>query len=449
VVLAAGQGTRMRSQLPKMLHTIAGKPILGHILQTVSQLNPKQTLVVYGHQGEQLKAAFAGQQEVIWVPQTEQRGTGHAALQVLPHLAEVEQVLIWYGDIPLMTEDTLTRLLALNTKEEVRLVSIELPNPAGLGRIVRNEKNEVVRIVEDKDASALEKQIKEVNTGFFLVPKKLLQKWLPKLQAENAQHEYYLTQLIDMAVSENIPIETVSPNAAWEVLGINNRTQLAELERIYQYENAKRLMEKGVTLRDPARFDQRGEVNVGVDITIDVNVILEGTVTLGNNVTIGANVCIKDSIIDEGVRIQANSVIDSAKIAKNCIVGPFARIRPGTVLEETSQVGNFVEVKNSKVGVRSKMNHLSYIGDAIIGSNVNIGAGTITCNYDGVKKHQTIIEDDVFIGSDSQLIAPLTVGKGATIGAGTTVVKDVLAKSLIHHRNDYRYVENWQEEDKK
>ncbi len=443
VVLAAGQGVRMHSALPKVLHPIGGKAIIEHILSTVSKLNNPRIVVVYGAKGEQLQAALAHHQHLSWAAQEQQLGTGHAALQALSYLADSDRVLILYGDVPLISEKTLTELLTSTPKDGIGLITVQLENPTGLGRIVRDSAGKLQRVVEEKDATAEEKKLTEINCGFFLVPKQYLQQWLPKLSSQNAQKEYYLTDILTRANEQGVSITTVSPEYSWEVMGVNDKCQLAELERIYQWQQAKKLMQQGVMLLDPARFDVRGNVQVGQEVVIDANVILSGQVSLGSSVKIGPNVMIKDTVIEEGAEILANSVIENATIGKGCVIGPFARIRPGTVLAEKSRIGNFVEIKNATVGTQSKINHLSYIGDATIGNKVNIGAGTITCNFDGKQKHQTVIGDHVSIGSDTQLIAPVTVGEGVTIGAGTTVTKDVPAKHLIHNRVEQRIIANW------
>lgn len=447
VILAAGQGQRMRSSLPKVLHPIGGISILGRIISTVSQINPKQIVIVQGHQGDQLKAAFSQNQELTWVEQTKQLGTGHAVLQALPKIASVDRVLVLYGDVPLISVETLTRLLENTQKNEVGFISVVMQDPTGFGRVLRDAQGRVIRVVEDKEATLEEKKIQEINAGFFVVPKTGLEKWLPKLTAENTQQEFYLPEIIPMAFSEGVAVKTVSPQHWYEVTGINDKIQLAELERLFQKEQAIKFMRAGVTLLDPARFDIRGEASIGKDVVIDINVILEGRVILGNNVVIGPNVYLKDVIVQDNVQILANSCLEGATVSSGCIIGPFARLRPGTALAENARIGNFVEIKNSIIGAESKINHLSYVGDASVGREVNIGAGTITCNYDGEKKHKTIIEDRVFIGSDTQLIAPVTVGEGVTIGAGTTVLRDVPPYSLFHNRIQHRSVANWSKED--
>jgi bifunctional UDP-N-acetylglucosamine pyrophosphorylase/glucosamine-1-phosphate N-acetyltransferase len=443
VVLAAGQGVRMRSTLPKVLHKVGGISILNRLVSTVSQIKPEQIVIVHGHKGEQLKKAFAQDPRLTWAEQMQQLGTGHAVLQALPSIAEVDRVLILYGDTPLVTVETLNRLLENTKKEEVGFVTVEMENSTGFGRIVRDSQNRVIQVIEEKEATQQEKEIKEINAGFFLVPKKYLERWLPKITAQNSNHEFYLPEIIPMAVAEGIPVKTTSPQQAFEVTGINDKVQLAEIERIFQKEQALALMREGVTLLDPLRVDIRGEISIGKEVTIDVNVILEGRVVLGNNVFVGPNVYLKDTIIEDDAQILANSVIEGAAIGCACTIGPFARIRPGTKVAENARIGNFVETKNAIIGAETKICHLSYVGDASIGQKVNVGAGTITCNYDGENKHQTVIGDGVFIGSDTQLIAPVTIGEGVTIGAGTTVVRDVPANYLLHNRIQHRSVANW------
>ncbi len=453
VILAAGNGTRMCSILPKVLQPIGGIPILERILRTASELNPEQIVVVHGEQGDQLKNAFIHHTSpmfcnLTWVHQAEPHGTGHAALQALPNIAPVERVLILYGDAPLITVDTLSRLLATTPPGAVGLITVNVDSSAGFGRIVRDSKGKLVRVVEEKDATDEEKTIKEINAGFFVVPKSDLQTWLPQLKAHNTQQEYCVPDIVAMANQDGVPIVTITPQSEWEVVGINDKVQLAQMERYYQQLVAKKLMQQGVLMLDPARFDLRGELTVGKDVVIDVNVIIEGNVILGDGVKLGSNVYLKNTIIETGAEIFSNSFIDGATIGAECRVGPFARIRPGTVLAKRVHIGNFVEVKNATIGEISKANHLSYIGDATIGQAVNVGAGTITCNYDGKQKHKTVIKDRVFIGSDTQLIAPVTVGTGATIGAGTTVSRDVPAHALVHNRLERKVIANWKAADK-
>lgn len=439
VILAAGRGARMRSAFPKLLHTIGGVSMFGRLLETVSQLNPLQIIAVYGHQGEQLKEAFSSHASLVWVNQKEQLGTGHATLQALPSISkEVDKVLILYGDIPLITADTLRHLLQVTEKAAIGLITTQVGEPTGFGRIVRDPRGKILRIVEEKDTTLEEKNIKEINTGFFLVAKRALEAWLPKLSDQNMQQEYYLPDIVAMANSDGISITSVSPRFEWEVMGVNDKMQLAKLERLYQDAQALQLMEQGATLLDPSRLDVRGQVSVGSDVVIDVNVILEGRVVIGNNVSIGPHVYIKNAVIQDGTQVLANTVIEDATIDAGCSIGPFARVRPGTVLANGVRIGNFVEIKNTTVNAHSKINHLSYVGDASIGQEVNIGAGTITCNFDGKKKHKTIIQDRVFVGSGTQLIAPVTIGENVTIGAGTTVTRDIPSHHLIHNRIEHR-----------
>lgn len=448
VVLAAGQGTRMCSNVPKVLHCIAGQSILGRIISTLRLLAPERLVIVHGHQGEKLKDAFSEQTDILWAYQENQLGTGHAAKQALPLVGNVDRILILYGDVPLISSETLSKLLKTVPSHAMGLITWEAENPTGYGRIIRDEKGKVIGIVEEKDASDAEKKIKECNPGFFVVPKSLLEPWLSKLKPQNQQNEYYLTDILKFAIEEGITITTIFPKQNWEVLGVNDKIQLAELERAFQRDQAISLMKQGVTIRDPNRLDIRGSVKTGFDVEIDVNVLLEGNVTLGDQVKIGPNVCIKNAVIQAGTTLLANCVIENAVIGANCSVGPFARIRPGADLANNVKIGNFVEIKNSQVGSNSKINHLSYVGDASIGSDVNIGAGTITCNFDGIRKHKTTIGNGVFIGSNTQLIAPITIGEGSTIGAGTTVVKDVPANHLIHNQITHRSVANWAKTEK-
>lgn len=454
IILAAGNGVRMRSTLPKVLHPVGGVSILERILLTVSQLNPKQVLVVHGEHGDQLKSAFVNHKNPVlknleWVNQTEPLGTGDAVRQALPSIAAVERVLILYGDTPLITVETLIRLLDATQTGALGFITVEVVAPTGFGRIVRDAHGKLERVVEEKDATTSVKKINEINAGFFVVPKPHLQKWLPQLSADNTQQEYCLPDIIGQANQDGVPIVTLSPQYAEEVEGVNDKMQLARLERFYQQLEARKLMQQGVLMCDPARFDLRGELTVGKDVVIDINVIIEGVVVLGDGVKLGPNVYLKNTVVEAGAEIFANSVIEDATIGAGCHIGPFARIRPGTILAEGVHVGNFVEIKKSTVGKKSKINHLSYVGDATVGQDVNIGAGTITCNYDGKQKHQTIIEDNAFIGSDTQLIAPVTVGTGATVGAGTTVSRDVPAHALVHNRLERKVIANWKAADKK
>jgi len=441
IILAAGQGTRMKSSLPKVLHSLAGKPLVQHVIDTSKKLSPEVINVVYGHCGEQVQQQI-NDTEINWVLQEEQLGTGHAVDQVKDQLKDDQLVLILYGDVPLIKEETLTKLLE-QAKEGFSLLTVKLNNPQGYGRIVRDKTDLVKNITEEKDASEEIKKIDEVNTGILAVKANLLKNWLNQLDNNNAQEEYYLTDVIAMAVKDGYTVETSQPDNEHEVMGINNRMQLAELERYYQKEHATKLMENGVTLADPSRIDIRGELTYGQDISIDINVVFEGNVSIGNNVSIGANCVIKDSKIADGVTLLPMSVLDNASVGSSSKVGPFARLRPGAVLSADTHIGNFVEIKKSFVGMGSKVNHLTYVGDSIVGKNVNIGAGTITCNYDGANKHQTVIEDNVFVGSATQLVAPVKIGKNATIGAGSTITTDVAADDLAITRVKQKSILGW------
>jgi len=442
VILAAGQGTRMRSALPKVLHQLAGKSLLEHVICSANELSAEDIHVVYGHGGDAVPATLS-HCDVDWIKQSEQLGTGHAVAQAVSHIPVGRQVLVLYGDVPLTRVETLKNLLELGKQSGFGLLTISLDDSTGYGRIVRSELKDVTRIVEHKDATEAERQIKEVNTGILTVSQEKLAQWLKQLNNNNSQGEYYLTDIIAMAVADGVKINTASPENEYEVLGVNNKRQLAELERAYQLESANKLMDAGVGLRDPARVDVRGSVSCGRDVSIDINVIFEGENEIGDNVSIGPNCLFINSKIETGATILANTVIEGAVIGKNCSVGPFARIRPKTELAESSRVGNFVEIKKAKIGFGSKVNHLSYIGDSILGKNVNIGAGTITCNYDGANKHLTEIGDEVFIGSDSQLVAPVKIGAGATIGAGSTITKEVDAGSLALSRPKQMSKSGW------
>ena len=442
VILAAGKGTRMYSDLPKVLHPLAGRALLDHVLATARGLKPAKLCVVYGYGGDTVPNNIAGA-DIAWVEQAEQLGTGHALQQALPHLAADGLTLVLYGDVPLTRHETLARLLEMAGSDNMALLTAEFPDPTGYGRIVRGAGGQVERIVEQKDATDAERKIREINTGILAAPSAKLANWLGQLKNNNAQGEYYLTDTIAMAVSEGVPVKTSHPHALWEVLGVNSKLQMAELERIYQRNYAETLANRGVMILDPARFDVRGELDCGRDVVIDVNCVFEGRVTLANHVSIGANCVLKNVSVAQGTTIQSFSHIEDTQIGDNCRIGPFARIRPGTTLANDSHIGNFVEVKNSQIGVGSKVNHLSYIGDATVGSKVNIGAGTITCNYDGANKHRTVIEDDVFIGSDTQLIAPVTVAKGATIGAGSTITHNAPAGELTVSRVKQLTIAGW------
>jgi len=423
IILAAGQGKRMYSDTPKVLHHLAGRPLLAHVLESAATLNPTTVHVVYGHGGERVREAFA-QDRVSWVPQAEQKGTGHAVAQAIPTVSDRATVLVLYGDVPLIRPQTLQELLQAAGTGGLAMLTAELEQPAGYGRIIRDNAGRVVRIVENKDATPAEAAVREVNTGFLAAPAGRLKKWLAELRNHNAQGEYYLTDIIAMAVAEGAPIATRSPQDISEILGVNSKQELAQVERIHQKQQAEKLMQQGVTLRDPARLDVRGELRCGRDVVIDVNVIFEGKVVLGDRVQVGPNNILRDSTVGNDTVIHPNCVIEQADIGVDCRIGPFARLRPETSLAAHVHVGNFVEVKKSQVGEGSKMNHLSYIGDTTIGSGVNIGAGTITCNYDGANKHRTVIGDNVFVGSNTALVAPVSVGAGATIGAGSVITKE-------------------------
>lgn len=446
VILAAGRGTRMHSDKPKVLHGLAGRPLLAHVLDTATQLGPQKICVVYGHGGEAVPEAMS-QYRARFVLQEPQLGTGHAVQQALPELPDGSLTLILYGDVPLTQTHTLQKMLA--APNDFSLLTIKLDNPAGYGRIVRDKAGAVTAIVEEKDATPEERAITEINTGIMAVPTRHLRKWLNKLGNNNAQGEFYLTDIVAMAVADKVTVHTVHPAHEREVMGINSKAQLAELERAWQLEQAQRLMMQGVTLADPARVDVRGKLSAGRDAEIDVGCIFEGEVSLGNNVTVGAYCVIKNSVISAGTQIAPYSHIEDAHIGGNCRIGPYARIRPGTRLHDEVHIGNFVEVKNSEIAQHSKANHLSYIGDATVGSRVNVGAGTITCNYDGANKHRTVIEDDVFIGSDTQLIAPVTVRRGSTIGAGSTIARDTPEGELTLSRVKQITVPGWKRPVKK
>jgi bifunctional UDP-N-acetylglucosamine pyrophosphorylase / glucosamine-1-phosphate N-acetyltransferase len=444
IILAAGKGTRMCSQLPKILHQIANRSLLEHVYDMSKQLENNAIKIVYGH-GADLVRETLNDLDVSWIEQKQQLGTGHAVQQASAHFTDSDTVLILYGDVPLLKLNTVKALIKNVSEQSIALLTVNLDDPTGYGRIVRDASGQVSKIVEQKDATAAEQLIKEGNTGIMAVQGQQLKKWLNQLGNNNAQGEYYLTDVIEMAVADGIAVITSQPESVDEVLGVNNRIQLSHLERVYQLERANYLMEQGVTLMDPARFDLRGSIDsLGTDIIIDVNVILEGKNSIGNNVRIGANTYINNSIIADNVDILANCIIDNAIIGQGSKIGPFARLRPESVLAEQVHIGNFVEIKKTTIASASKINHLSYIGDATVGSRVNIGAGTITCNYDGVNKFRTIIEDGAFIGSDSQLIAPVTIGKNATIGAGSTITKDSPENQLTLSRAKQITITSWQ-----
>ncbi|HEX2239383.1 MAG TPA: bifunctional UDP-N-acetylglucosamine diphosphorylase/glucosamine-1-phosphate N-acetyltransferase GlmU [Gammaproteobacteria bacterium] len=448
IILAAGQGKRMRSDLPKVLHTIGGKPMLAHVLETAGALSPEFISVVYGHGGDGVKAEFE-RADVRWCLQAEQLGTGHAVMQALPGIDPSARVLILYGDVPLIRPETLCGLLTALEGHALSLLSVVLAEPSGYGRIIRDSKGRIERIIEEKDANRAQREITEVNTGILATGAAGLKRWLERIHNDNAQQEYYLTDCIGLAVAEGEIVHAeVCPDPD-EVLGINDKLQLAQVERAYQRRQAWELMREGVTVLDPTRLDVRGRVTTGRDVILDVNVVLEGDIDLADGVSIGPNCVIRNTIIGARTEVLSNCVIEDAYIGVDCRVGPFTRIRPRTTLGEAVHLGNFVEVKASRIDDGSKVNHLSYIGDTEMGSRTNIGAGTIVCNYDGVNKHRTHIGDDVFIGSDTQLIAPVSVGDGATIGAGSTVTKDAPPGQLTLSRSAQKTIPDWQRPVKK
>jgi bifunctional UDP-N-acetylglucosamine pyrophosphorylase/glucosamine-1-phosphate N-acetyltransferase len=447
VILAAGQGTRMRSSLPKVLHPIAGKPMLAHVIATARELEPSAIHVVYGHGGEQVKAAIADE-AIHWVEQDRQLGTGHAVEQAMPAVKPDSTVLVLYGDVPLITADTLTALLR-EGQGALGLLTVALADPTGYGRIIRDEAGNVQAIVEQKDATPAQLAIREGNTGILACDGDRLRRWLDKLDNDNAQGEFYLTDVIALAVCDAIPVHARMVQDEAEVAGVNDRLQLAQLERRYQQRAAEALMRQGVTLCDPARFDLRGSLEVGKDVVIDVGAVIEGHVVLGDRVRIGANCVLRDVTLGDDVVVEPMSILEQATISGDCSIGPFARLRPGAQLAAGAKVGNFVEIKNSVIGRASKINHLSYIGDTTMGEQVNIGAGTITCNYDGANKHRTVIGDNAFIGSDSQLVAPVSIGEGATIGAGSTITRDAPGETLTLSRSSQKSLKGWKRPVKK
>ncbi|HSN22481.1 MAG TPA: bifunctional UDP-N-acetylglucosamine diphosphorylase/glucosamine-1-phosphate N-acetyltransferase GlmU [Usitatibacter sp.] len=448
VILAAGQGKRMRSDLPKVLQPLAGQPLLAHVLATARALSPKHLCVVVGHGGGVVRERLAAA-DVAWAEQSPQLGTGHAVMQALPHLAPGGTVLVLYGDVPLIAAATLRELVEAAGSGNLALLTQILPDPRGYGRIVRDASGRVARIVEEKDATPEERAIGEVNTGIVALPRHRLEGWLERLRNDNAQGEYYLTDIVAAAVADGVPIEVRHPSAAHECLGVNSKAELASLERQFQMNQANRLLEAGVTLADPSRVDVRGELSCGRDVSIDVNCIFEGRVVLGDGVKVSANCILRDVEVGAGTEIRPFSLVEEARIGANARIGPYARIRPGTELADEVHIGNFVEVKASRIGTASKANHLAYVGDATVGRDVNIGAGTITCNYDGARKHRTVIEDDVHIGSDVQLIAPVTVGRGATIAAGATITDDVPPGGLTLTQKKQITKPDWQRPRKK
>lgn len=448
VILAAGMGKRMQSALPKVLHPLAGKPLLQHVIETAQELAPSKLCVIYGHGGAAVPEAVGRWSESMHTGidtalQEPQLGTGHAVTQALPALDEDAPTLVLYGDVPLTTTASLRKLVDAAGQDKLGILTVEFANPFGLGRIVR-ENGRIVRIVEEKDATEAERAIHEINSGIMVIPTRHLKKWLGALSNHNAQGEYYLTDIVSQAVADGVEVVSAQPSAEWEVAGVNSKVQLAELERRYQLNVATSLLEKGVMLMDPARIDVRGQLVCGRDVTIDVGCVFEGRVELADGVTVGAHSVLVDTTVAAGAQIKPFCHIEDAVVGAKSIIGPYARLRPGTELAEDVHVGNFVEIKNSKVAAHSKANHLAYVGDADVGSRVNIGAGTITCNYDGANKFRTTIEDDAFIGSDTQLVAPVTVGKGATLGAGTTLTKDAPAGKLTISRPKQLTIDGWQ-----
>jgi len=448
VILAAGKGTRMRSKLPKVLHQLGGKPLLQHAVDTARELQAQAVHVVIGHGADAIRAAFAGQQ-LDFVLQEEQRGTGHAVQQALPALNKEAMALVLYGDVPLIRASTLRELLSLPDADSLAVLTCSVENPHGLGRIVRDADGNITAIVEHKDATEEQRRINEINSGIMAVPVARLHEWLPQLKANNAQGEYYLTDLVELALKAGCKVHTLCSDDEVEIMGVNDRAQLAELERHYQKRRAHELMLSGVTVRDPARLDIRGELQCANDVELDVNVILEGSVSLGENVKIGPNCVLKNCTIGAGTEIEANSVLEDAVVGKDCHIGPFARIRPGTQLDDRAKIGNFVELKKAHIGFGSKVNHLSYVGDSELGSNVNVGAGTITCNYDGVNKSKTLIGNGVFIGSNTALVAPVNIADGATIGAGSVITQDVQPNQLAIARGRQRNIDGWKRPQKR
>lgn len=441
IILAAGKGTRMRSSLPKVLQPLAGRPLLGHVIETAKKLNADNIITIYGHGGDRVQTAFA-QQDIKWVEQAEQLGTGHAVQMTLPVLPHDGVSLILSGDVPCINPVTLQKLLDATAEIGIGLVTLTLPDANGYGRIVR-ENGEIQAIVEHKDASEEQRQIKEINTGIYAVSNAKLHQWLPSLSNDNAQGEYYLTDIVAMALADGMQVASVEPEMAFEVEGVNDRVQLAALERQFQAYQAKQLMQQGVHLIDPSRFDLRGNLTVGQDVRIDINVIIEGDCELGDNVEIGAGCIIKNTKIAAGTKVQPYSIFDSAIVGEDTQIGPFARLRPGAQLANEVHIGNFVEVKNTTIGLGSKANHFTYLGDAEVGSGSNIGAGTITCNYDGANKFKTIIGDQAFIGSNSSLVAPVKIGNGATVGAGSTITRNVEDNCLAVERSKQFAKENY------
>lgn len=447
VILAAGKGTRMKSSLPKVLHPIGGKPMVQRIIDTVNTLGARSINLIYGHGAEQLQQTLS-HNAINWCLQAEQLGTGHAVQQAVPNIQDDEDVLILVGDAPLIKPSTLQQLIEIKQSADLALLTVHLDDPTGMGRIIR-QGEQVTAIVEHKDATQAQQQITEINTGMMIMSGQDLKRWLGQLNSNNAQGEFYLTDVIAMAAEEGKVIKASHPSSAIEVEGINNRMQLANIERAFQFEQAQQAMTQGVSLADPHRFDVRGELSLGQDISIDINLVVQGKVSIGSNVKIGPNCLLIDCEIADGAVIEANSIIEQAKVGPNCTVGPFARLRPGTVMHQDSKVGNFVEMKKTVLGKGSKANHLTYLGDTVVGEGVNIGAGTITCNYDGVNKFKTEIGDGAFIGSNSALVAPAVIGKNATVGAGSIVTKPIEDDTLAIARAKQRNVIGWTRPSKK
>jgi len=442
VILAAGQGTRMKSALPKVLHPVAGRPLLAHVVATAQRLAPERIVVVHGHGGDLLRERL-GDLPVLWAEQREQLGTAHAVMQALPLLPVDGTALVLYGDVPLIRASTLEGLLHAQAATGFALLTVTLPDPTGYGRILRDAEGAISRIVEQKDASATEREIPEVNTGVLAVQTALLRAWLPGIGNSNSQGEFYLTDLVQIAVAEGHAVTAVAAPEPFEVAGVNNRVELARVERAFQQASAEALLLAGTTLADPARFDLRGDLSTGRDVCIDVDVVIEGRVHLGDGVRIGPFCLLRDCELGAGTEVLGHSTLDGVQAGAQCRIGPYARLRPGTVLGDGAHIGNFVEVKQSTIGPGSKVNHLSYVGDTLMGSNCNIGAGTITCNYDGAAKHMTLLGNEVFVGSDVQLIAPVRVGDGATIAAGTTVAEDAPAGQLTVGRMRQQVIPGW------
>jgi bifunctional UDP-N-acetylglucosamine pyrophosphorylase/glucosamine-1-phosphate N-acetyltransferase len=448
VILAAGQGKRMRSDLPKVLQPLAGRPLLGHVLKAARAVAREGICVVYGHGGEQVRETFADP-AIAWARQEPQLGTGHAVQQAMPHLSDNGTVLVLYGDVPLISAETLVALTTAAGADRLALLTVAATDPTGYGRIIRDQRGCVQRIVEQKDASPDELRVCEINTGILVAPVARLRAWLDRIGNRNAQGEYYLTDIVGLAVADGVEVVTTHPGHEWETLGVNSKAQLAEMERIHQRDLAERLLEQGVTLIDPSRIDIRGELVCGRDVEIDVNCVFEGRVELGDRVKVASHCVLRDVVVGAGSQINPFSHLEKSEIGRECQIGPYSRMRPGCRLGDDVHLGNFVEVKNSVVADHSKANHLAYVGDADIGSRVNVGAGTITCNYDGANKFRTVIEDDVFIGSDTQLVAPVRIGRGATLGAGTTLTRDAPAGQLTLSRAKQVTIAGWKRPVKK